>query len=474
METLLQKIQQRIQFQNNSPQLECWLQDVGLAQGFEGHLTLICPNIFSKRWLEEKYRDPLEKMIQEETGKALSLDFRVEEGITPLQAMDDAVPPPSDSPSSPRFPSSQHPISTPSGEEGNIALDENPTALAATSPAGLNMQYAFSEFIVGPSNRFAWSAAQEICKAFRRYYNPLLITASTGLGKTHLAHAIGCSLLQQDPNPRVIYCTAESFFTEMIRHMKSRTIMTFKEKYRQTCDTLILDDIQFTLGKDALQSELCHTLDILLDREKRIILLGNFPTPNMEGFLENLRSRICSGLLVKMERPDYETRLSILHRLSLSVGIDFPEGTLEALARMVRSHVRDLQGAFRRLVALHSLMNHPVDPETLESQFDDLPFSNRGPLTLIKIKEHVARYFGLSSEELSSRSRHKRVLYPRQIAMYLSRKHTIESLATIGNLYKRDHSSVLYALRSLKKKQARTPRLQREIRFIEEKLLEKT
>ncbi len=465
MEALLNKIKFRLHNQETSPQLECWLQDVILSRECDGHLTLICPNVFSKQWLEARYKAPLEGAIREETGEAVRLGFRVEENPPVPERHED-------NPSS---------IPAPTQE----AVHDTTGIVAAAKPQKVNGsqrpvpsplrkdRYSLSNFVIGSSNRFAWSAAKEVCKQNHGHYNPFLLLGSTGLGKTHLGQAIHQDLRKRDPQQRVLYTTAEGYFSEMIQHMKSNTVFSFKDKYRKNCDTLILDDIQFVVGKKALQSDLCHTLDTLLNQDKRIVLMGNLDSGDTDKLHENLRSRIYAGLVVSMERPDYETRVTILHQLCRSAGLSFPEGTMEMLARIVRSHVRDIEGAFRRAVALQALLRHSMDPDTLETHFRDLPGGIRGIPTLEKIGNHVAQYYGLSSEVLSSRSRQTKVLYPRQVAMYLSRKHTPESLESIGKHYNRDHSSVLYAMKSLEKKTARSQRLLRELRFLEERLLDK-
>jgi len=463
MEALLRKIQDRFQHHDPSPQLECWLHDVGLAEDTDGQFALICPNSFSKRWLEERYRAPLERVIQEETGKQVGLTFRV--SASPLK------PQPQENHQQPAPPD---PVADRAGtNRPKMAFPKADSQDGPISVPGSNPQFRFSNFVVGPSNRFAWSAAQEVCSGTQSPYNPLLLLSSTGLGKTHLAQAIAHHLACREPKLRVCYATAEGFFNEMIQHLKSRNISAFKGKYRQQCDALVLDDIQFVSGKTALQSELSHTLDALLHRGKRVVLAGDTLSRDDKGISDNLRSRLFSGLVVSMENPDYEMRLEILTRFSRNAGVAFPPETLEALARLIRSDVRDLEGAFKRVLAWHSLLRHPVEPENLEQQFKDLTRAAHKPLTLTDIRKHVAQYFVLSPEDLSSRSRQNKIVLPRQVGMYLSRKHTPKSLEDIGALYKRDHSSVLYALRSLERKAARSPRIRRELGFIEERLLEK-
>lgn len=457
MESLLLKVRDRIHNLETSRHLECWLQDVVLAENAPGDLTLKCPNAFSVQWLSGRHGEALCRLFREEAGRDVQLTFQVDRSFTSLAAPDPAGATTSTS-------GVQHakPVA------GRTAETQTP---AAPFP-GCNPRFRFSTFVTGPSNGLAWSAANEVSRRCRGEYNPLLIHASTGLGKTHLGQAIGCALFEGNRNLRILWRTAECFLGEMIRHIRDKDIPSFKTKYREACDVLILDDIQFLKGKNALQSELCSTLDILLNRGKQVVLLGNLPPRGRNGLDENLDSRIFSGLAVAMEPPAYETRLAIMRQLARCSEIPIAEETLAVVARRVCSHVRDLEGAFKRLTALQSLSHEPVDPETLTSLFGHPATIHRKPTDCRTILVHVAKCFGLDPEALCSRSRKRTVHYPRQIGMYLSRKHTHESLESIGHIYNRDHASVLHALRSLQEKMRSSTRIAREVQFIEDRLLE--
>jgi chromosomal replication initiator protein len=468
MEALLYRIQQRSDVKGFSPQIEYWLQDVKLTADDQGNLTLLCPNTFSMRWLKEKYKAPLSRALQEETGKPVLLHFRLRENPPPPSPLDcDARG------DGQQVPHTLQSVPSPCPYERGTEYPDHPEGAFESSPhQNPHTNFCLTRFVVGPSNRFAWTAAQEICKGFQPYYNPFFLLAGTGLGKTHLGQGIAHQLQKIHGGTRVLYRTVERFFSEMIDHMKTRSIHLFKDRYRRSCDALILDDFQFVMGKKALQSELCYTFDTLLNQGKQVVLLGNLPSRDSEELSESLRSRIFSGLSVSIEPPDYVTRLAILQGLAAKSNILFPLSCLEKLAGLVRSNVRELEGAFNHLVAVHRLLRHPLDPDSVETLLQEQRFGTPGSIPLVRILDHVARYFGLQSEELTSRSRHRKVLYPRQVCMYLCRKHTNASLQSIGTLFQRDHSSVLYAVQSLKKKFDTNPRYQREVLFIEEKLLQ--
>lgn len=457
MKSLLFKVRQRIQSQETSRHLEYWLQDVVLAEGAQGDLTLKCPNAFSLQWLSGRHGEALSSLFSEEAGRDLRLTFQIDRSSDASRAADEAVEP---------TPHSPNPNPKPETGTGERASSKEPFL-------GWNPRFRFSTFVNGRSNGFACSAAKEVARQTQSQYNPLLIHAPTGLGKSHLGQAIGYQLFAGNESLRILWRTAEGFLAEMIRHIKEKDIPSFKARYRDTCDVLILDDIQFVKGKTALQAELCHTLDVLLNRGKQVVLLGNLPARGRNGLDENFESRIFSGLAVTMEPPEYEARLAIMTQFARSYEFPVSEEVLAIVARCVRSNVRDLEGAFNRLMALQAIAREPIDTETVARHFGDPATVSQKPTDLKTIRDHVARYFGLQPDALASRSRKREVHYPRQIGMYLARKHTHASLESIGQLYNRGHASVLNALGSLERKMGSSVRVSREVRFIEEKLLEK-
>ncbi len=457
MESLLLKVRERIRSLEESRHLEFWLQDVALAEEAQGLLTLKCPNAFAKQWLSGKHGEALSRLFCQEAGRDLRLTFQIDPASAHVESADDTA--------------ESAPAAGPPPAPGQQAVAPADGPPREPFP-GWNPRFRFATFVTGRSNGFAWSAAQEVSRRPRNPYNPLLIHAPTGLGKTHLGQAIGHSLFEANEELRIRWMTAETFLSEMIRHIKEKDVPSFKSKYRDGCDVLILDDIQFLRGKASLQAELCHTLDVLIHRGKQVVLLGNLPARGRNGIDENLESRIFSGLAVTMDPPEYEARLAILQQLALSSGLAVSEEVLAVVARCVRSHVRDLEGAFKRLMALQTLTGEGLAPETAEHHFRDPASPAQRPTDLKTIRDHVAKYFGLPPETLAARSRKRDVHYPRQVGMYLARKYTHASLDSIGRLYNRGHASVLHALRSLETKMGSSARIAREVRFIEEKLLE--
>ena len=458
MESLLLKVRQRIRSLETSRHLEYWLQGVELDEGAQGQLTLKCPDAFSVQWLSGRHGEALSSLFSQEAGRDVQLSFQVDPSFTPRTVSEETPEEICLSPARALPARTEAGTGTPEGRKEPFP--------------GWNPRFRFSTFLTGPSNAFAWAAATEVAGECRSEYNPLVIHAPTGLGKTHLGQAVAHRLFEGNPNLRIVWRTAESFFAEMIRHIQDKDIPSFKTRYRDACDVLLLDDIQFLKGKKALQSELCYTLDILLNRGKQVVLLGNLPARGRNGLDENLESRIFSGLSVTMKPPEFETRLAILKQFAESSGIPVPEETLAVVARCVRTHVRDLEGAYKRLIAMQAYARHPIDPKSADRLFHIPACDPAQPIDGKAIRDHVAKCFGLDPARLSSRSRRRSVLYPRQIGMYLTRKHTHQSLECIGQFYDRDHASVLNALRSLEKQMETSAKITREVRFIEDKLLE--
>jgi chromosomal replication initiator protein len=359
------------------------------------------------------------------------------------------------------------------GTDNQCFTPDSKTRNGSPSITGLNDKYQFSNFVVGECNRFAWTAAREVCLRFQTAYNPLYLHSQTGLGKTHLGQAMGHLYAQKNLYFKIRWCTAESFSSEMIYHLKNKTLSAFKHKYRQDCNILFLDDVHFLRGKKWIQTELCYTLDVLLNEGKQIVLMGRVIPNDLDGFQEELTSRMFSGLTAKIHPPEKETRIAILKLHAANMGVPVPDTVLVTIADTIHNHIRNLTGAFTRILAMSSLLNRPIDQELAEEVLRDFQERRSDNFTLDVICHHVARYFHLEPNLLGARSRKQKIYYCRQIAMYLSRKYTHDSLQSIGRLYNRDHASVFHAIQTLENKMKSSSRIRREVDFIEEKLLQK-
>ncbi|MDF2675749.1 MAG: dnaA [Bacillota bacterium] len=326
-------------------------------------------------------------------------------------------------------------------KSNNNSFDENENM----SDKKLNPKYRFDNFIIGNSNRFAHAASLAVAEAPATAYNPLFLYGGVGLGKTHLMHAIGHYILENNPNASVLYVTSEKFTNDLINSIKDGKNEEFRNTYRKA-DVLLVDDIQFIAGKESTQEEFFHTFNALHEANKQIILSSDRPPSEIPTLEDRLRSRFEWGLIADIQPPDYETRIAILRKKAESENYDVPDEVITYIAQNIQSNIRKLEGALIRIFAYASLTNKKeVSLELAQEALKHL-ISNNKKITLIDIKEVVANYYSISVEELVSKKKTKNIAYPRQVAMYVARKLTDSSLPKLGDEFGgRDHSTVLHA-----------------------------
>lgn len=321
----------------------------------------------------------------------------------------------------------------------------------AADRANLNPNYRFETFVVGNNNRFAHSAALAVAESPGEAYNPLYIYGGPGLGKTHLMHSIGHFILDRNPKTKVIYVTSEQFTNEVIesiRNGNSSAMSKFRDKYR-TVDVLMIDDIQFIIGKESTQEEFFHTFNALQTQGKQIILTSDKPPKDMETLEERIRSRFEWGLMADIGVPDYETRMAILRKKAESDKFPIDDGILDYIAQNIRSNVRELEGALNKLLAFHKLEHTSITMEIAERELSNIitPDQPR-EITPQLIIEVVSEHFHISVDQMISKTRSSDIAKPRQIAMYLCKNMTSNSLDVIGNLLGgRDHSTIIHGIK---------------------------
>ena len=463
LQPLWQRIRARLESEGSLSHAACWLNNARLDSDPQGGYVLECSDGFSKKWIQDRYQDVLQELLRAETGADVALSFSVAADIDPAE--------PTEKPET--CPTGSDPQDRASPTPGHLSPPGESKDPGKPFP-GWNPRFTFETFIVGASNRFAWAAAQEVCMSCRRDFNPLLVQGPTGLGKTHIGHATAQALHARNPALRIRYCTVESLFADLIAHIRGRDVLSFKEKYRRDCDVLILDDLQFACGKEALQAEIAYMLDSLASRGSQVVLLGDLDSNRQAALQDSLRSRAFSGLAVTVGPPDFETRMAILRQAASLSQAEIPQATLEVLADLVRSNVRELEAALRKVLAAHRLSNAPLDPDGVREILGDFPTGLPTALTMREIVAHVCRYFQIDPDTLTAKSKKRSLVYPRQLAIYLIRKYTDEPLHSIGALFGRDHSSILYAARAFEKKLSSSPRARREADFVEEQLRVRT
>ena len=336
------------------------------------------------------------------------------------------------------------------------SIDENPKKDTVNCSSGedsdnsnsdrkLNPKYRFDNFIIGNSNRFAHAASLAVAEAPSTAYNPLFLYGGVGLGKTHLMHAIGHYILDNNPDAYVLYVTSEKFTNDLINSIKDGTNEEFRNTYRRA-DVLLVDDIQFIAGKESTQEEFFHTFNALHEANKQIIVSSDNPPSEIPTLEDRLRSRFEWGLIADIQPPDYETRIAILRKKAEAENYNVPDDVIQYIAQNIQSNIRKLEGALIRIYAYASLTNKKeVTLELAQEALKHL-ISNNKKVTLDDIKEVVSNYYNISTEDLVSKRKTKNIAYPRQVAMYIARKLTDMSLPKLGEEFGgRDHSTVLHA-----------------------------
>ena len=316
--------------------------------------------------------------------------------------------------------------------------------------ANLNPKYTFDTFVVGGNNKFAHAASLAVADKPGQIYNPLFLYGGVGLGKTHLMHSIAHSILQKDKNKKVLYVTSETFTYELIdaiRGINNTTINDFREKYRNI-DVLLIDDVQFIIGKESTQEEFFHTFNTLHGANKQIIISSDRPPKDIETFEARLRSRFEWGLIADISAPDYETRMAILRKKEETDGYKFNDDVIQFIASNVKSNIRELEGALNKLIAYSNLERKDIKEITVEIAEDvlrDILLPNeKREITPELIIQTVAEHYGITMADIIGNKRNSEIVVPRQIAMYLCRKMTDASLKNIGNILgKRDHTTII-------------------------------
>ncbi len=347
---------------------------------------------------------------------------------------------------------------------------------AVIQEANLNPRYTFETFVVGPNNSFAHAASLAVAESPGEMYNPLFIYGGVGLGKTHLMHSIAHFILRNNPSARILYVTSEKFTNELIdaiRNKNNSSTTEFREKYRNI-DVLLIDDIQFIIGKESTQEEFFHTFNTLYESKKQIIISSDKPPKDFVTLEERLRSRFEWGLTVDIQPPDYETRMAILRKKEDLEGYNIDNEVIKYIATNIKSNIRELEGALTKIVALSKLeKNKEIDIALAEEALKDIisPGSER-KITSELIIQVVADHFGITTLDISSQKRNKEIAYPRQIAMYLCQDMTGDSLQVIGQyLGGRDHTTIIHGRDKISKEIKNDSALANTVDVLRKKIL---
>ena len=377
--------------------ISAWFDDVTVVSFGDNRLVLHSPVPFKKEFIESKFIAPLQDVLHNLTGDPITVV---------------------------------------------VVTGEYTAPSTSTSPYD---DYTFERFIVGSSNKFAHAAALAVSQRPAAENNPLFIYGNSGLGKTHLMYAIANVLRRTHPEYRIIYVKGEDFTNELITAIQEGNVQAFRNKYRMV-DLLLLDDVQFIAGKERTQEEFFHTFNALYEAKKQIVLTSDRPPKEINTLEDRMKTRFEWGLLADIQPPDFETRIAIIRDKAVKMGVELPDDVSNYIAENIQANIRQLEGAVKKIKAMHELMGERITVSLAENAIDALRTENPGlNPTPERIMEAVANYFYIPVEQMISQNRSKDVAYPRQMAMYMIRQELEYSFPDIAKIFKRDHTTVMHA-----------------------------
>ncbi|UMZ75187.1 chromosomal replication initiator protein DnaA [Natranaerofaba carboxydovora] len=444
-DTVWQETLEDMKTKLREPSFETWLKPTEPVNIDDNKITINAPNDFTKDWLETRYVDSIKDSLKKVTNKELKVKF-----ILPGEETIDS-------------------------EENSKTEEENSNnnvVISNQHNTWLNPKYTFDSFVIGNANRFAHAASLAVAEAPAKAYNPLFIYGGVGLGKTHLMHAIGHYVLEHMSELRVVYISSEKFTNEFINAIRDNKTTQFRSKYRNI-DILLVDDIQFLAGKEQTQEEFFHTFNSLHENNKQIIISSDRPPKEIPTLEDRLRSRFEWGLITDIQAPDLETRIAILRKKAHLEKLELPNDVIVYIANQIDTNIRELEGGLIRVIAYSSLANKKITTETAKEALKDILPNKQQPkqITTENIQKTVAHYFGLKVDDLKAKKRTRTVAFPRQIAMYLARELTENSLPKIGEDFGgRDHTTVMHAHEKISRDLEKDNRLDQTIKEVKDLL----
>lgn len=415
-----------------------WIEPLEWLGRRDDEVIVGCPNTFARKWVVDHYID----VISEEIERVFGAQLRIT-----LEASD----------------AGGGQIDGDGGNGGQLSLPN--VAPRNQRPCQFQKDFTFDQFVVGAANNFAYKAALAQACGGGDHRNALFLLSKTGLGKSHLSHAIGNHILNEDSATRVCYMTAEDFTNAMIYALRHDSIEQFKEKYRRQCDVLLLEDVQFLGGKEKTQHELGYTLDALIAAEKKLIFTSTHLPDDIPKMDRKLASRLSSGVISTIDSPDYETRVRIVEKKAALKSLDIPREVVQYLAGELTDNVRQLESGLIGVAAKASLLKLPIDVKLAESIVRNIVRRSR-KATIENIRNLVCRYYKVSVEDMLSRSRKRRIAQPRQIAMYLARRYTDHTYQAIARSFNRYHATTLHAVGTVERMIREQGPMQRQVEFL--------
>lgn len=434
-------VEERLRKSLGAAVFDTWLKTLSVGGFKDGILTLFLPTNFFCSYIARNFSEEITQAWRNENQAVVSVKFEV--GSPAFSA------PAEKTPEMPRQPAAAAPAVAPSETEKD--------ALSAA----LDPRFTFDNFVVGAPNEFAYAAARRVAESDGVSFNPLYLYSSAGLGKTHLMHSIAWYIREHTPSRRVVYLSAEKFMYLFIRAIRYKDTLSFKEELRNV-DVLMIDDVQFLIGKENTQDEFFHTFNALVGSGKQIVLSADKPPVNLEGIEERLKTRLGSGLVADIHPTTYELRLGILESKAQNLGVYVPQDVISFLAEKITASVRELEGALLRVAAHVQLMGGEVTLErTCDILRDILSVLDRR-VTIEEIQRKVAERYNIRLGEMMSKRRERSVARPRQIAMFLAKNLTTKSLPDIGRAFNRDHTTVLHGIKAIEELRQKDPAFREE------------
>ncbi|MGD8999330.1 MAG: chromosomal replication initiator protein DnaA [Granulosicoccaceae bacterium] len=424
--SLWQQCLARLEGELSPEQFNMWIRPLHAEEGVD-NLRLLAPNRFVLDSIRDQYLELINSTVN-----------RLGNGSSPTVSLE--------------IGSRRAPASEPTPDINTLRQQSSAPAQEAPPPlhnSALNRNFTFDCFVEGKSNQLARAASQQVGENPGSAYNPLLIYGGVGLGKTHLMHAIGNLILDNNPQARVVYLHSERFVADMVKALQHNTINDFKRYYRSV-DALLIDDIQFFAGKERSQEEFFHTFNALLEKQQQVIMTCDRYPKEVEGLEERLKSRFGWGLTVSIEPPELETRAAILMNKAEQIDVDLPREVAFFIAQRIHSNVRELEGALRRVVANAHFTGRPITLDFTKEALRDLLALQDKLVSIENIQKTVAEYYKIRVAELLSKRRSRSIARPRQVAMALAKELTSHSLPEIGDAFGgRDHTTVLHACKKI-------------------------
>ncbi len=412
-----------------------WLVRMRALEVKEGALVLGVPDRFFRDWVDDHYRALLEEALQRQEGAPAKISYQVVDA--PEQA-------------------------------------ESPEPVQAANSTGdrqnrLNDRFTFHTYVVADSNQLPAAAAAAVADNPGRCYNPLFIYGGTGLGKTHLLHAVGNKIRDNNPGVRIVYLSSEEFTNEFVESVRDHRMPEFRRKFRDECDVLLIDDVQFLGKKEETQKEFFYTFNTLHEMSKAIVLTSDTVPAEIPGLEDRLRSRFTMGLITDVQEPNFETRVAILKKKAEAEGFPLADRVSHFIARHVQKNVRELEGALIKISAVHSLTGQAITEEFAAQVLKDILPSHRA-VDVDQIQREVARFYKVAVEDIRQDRRHKQLAHARAVAMYLARRLTKSSYPEIATRFNKDHSTVISAVRKIEKQREVDGVLKKELEELEGKL----